>query len=153
MKTKFSNAYNEELGSFIKEGMKAKKLSLDNLSTELKSKLGVEIPRSSLARYVTGENTITDDRYEAVCKVLGINSEEGRARAVSAMLSEQQLLAASEYFTSEEWHKSRPLNEHDIDPRTITPDEVLMVGYYRDASDKDKKVVRTVLGMKDDGKE
>lgn len=153
MKNEFSNTYNKEIGKFIKEGMLKKEYSFEMLSEELKKQSGMDIPKSSLYRYASGKHTIPQDKYLAICKALCIDPDEGESRAFSAIKSESEFNNYHNFLKDESWNESvdwnEPLESHLIDIRTITKDEALLIGYYRDASQERKSIIRSILGMKD----
>lgn len=121
MKSELDRAYNENIGRRIREEMKKKHMTLDELS----QKTGGSVPKPTLARYVRGENAIPDDRLQAICNALGLD-----------------------YLLLKQWAVSKSSVDHCMKKSdALTDSEALLIMCYRAADQSRQKAVRVILGM------
>jgi len=143
MKSELDRAYNENIGRRIREEMKKKHMTLDELS----QKTGGSVPKPTLARYVRGENAIPDDRLQAICNALNVDYLLLKQWAVSKSSFDLDM-KKYDAFSDPSWsdHVST-IDGHEIDPFSITVSEALLIGYYRAADQSRQKAARIILGM------
>lgn len=75
---KITAKYNNNLnviGKNVKKYRKAKKMTLDTLSTKLQL-LGIDIPKSSLQNIEVGKRIVKEYEFFALCKVFNVSMEE-----------------------------------------------------------------------------
>lgn len=121
MKSELDRAYNENIGRRIREEMKKKHMTLDELS----QKTGGSVPKPTLARYVRGENAIPDDRLQAICNALNID-----------------------YLLLKQWAVSKSSVDYGMKKSDVLTDsEALLIMRYRAADQSRQKAVRVILGM------
>lgn len=72
--TKYNNNLNV-IGKNVKKYRKAKKMTLDTLSTKLQL-LGIDIPKSSLQNIEVGKRIVKDYELYALCKAFNVSMEE-----------------------------------------------------------------------------
>lgn len=119
MKSALDRAYNENIGTRIREEMKAKRMSLDDLSQKMKG----TIPKPTLARYVRGENAIPDNRLQTICNALGIDYLLLKQWAISKSSVDLDM-KKYDAFTDPSWSDHiNTIDGHEIDPFSITVNE------------------------------
>ncbi len=72
--TKYNNNLNV-IGKNVKKYRKAKKMTLEILSTKLQL-YGIDIPKSSLQNIEVGKRIVKEYEFYALCKVFNISMEE-----------------------------------------------------------------------------
>ena len=132
----FDVAMYEYIGNELRRARIEKKWSLDRLREEL----NFTKAKSTLKRYEDGQSRLTMDDLSVLCKSLGL----GMNSLISNAKEYAYKRSTSPAEIDEDKHNETLLNSK------FTAHEMGLIYRYRNASDKTKKLIRTILDLDND---